>query len=77
MNMNMLFVVICHMDQYLAAARSLWPIQQSIVVLIWVIVIDIFNMHSKQMKLNHFWLDRINFNWMIKKRKNKKKKILN
>jgi hypothetical protein len=50
-------------------------IQQWIVILIWVFPIHILNMKRIQMKLKHFWLDRIVFNWTKLKsiKKNEKK----
>jgi hypothetical protein len=78
-NQILLFNVFCHMDQYLAKSTSLLPImqiQQWIVILIWVLLIHILDMHSEQMKPNHFLLDLINFNWMkLKSIKMDKKNI--
>jgi len=60
---NMLFIVILLKVQHLIMVMtSVMPIQQWIVVPIWVVLLPILNMHMEQMKHNHFKLDHLNFN---------------
>ncbi len=60
---NMLFIVILLKVQHLIMVMtSVMPIQQWIVVPIWVVFLPILNMHMEQMKHNNFKLDDLNFN---------------
>ncbi len=60
---NMLFnVILLKVQPLIMVMTSVMPIQQWIVVPIWIVLLPILNMYMEQMKQNHFKLDDLNFN---------------
>ena len=60
---NMLFnVILLKVQHLIMVMTSVMPIQQWIVVPIWIVLLPILNMYMEQMKHNHFKLDDLNFN---------------